>query len=679
MAPVQERFDDFGNQIDEKGNIIKTREQFEAEELQRAAQEKERKKVAQEKAAQEKAAQEKAARDKAAKEASALAEAERLKKVRDILDGTENEGNMSQNPMFNFSGMRGQLDNTGAPNWNTPDRTMYEGLGAIPRIGGRYPVSSTRMDDSLALYSDAYLPPIPEMSIEKKASPIETLLNDYTGPPPKTHQEKLNSLNTEKPEALIRFAVEVLDTIVNKKDHVKRYREKPVTPVMTDFGSLSLDTTQNTLPEMYGQNYLSTQFDNSIDPLTKALVKQQTLTKALIDLPNTEANKEKRKLLSQEMEKVDLVSSMKVFAQSLIEQGISKQVHIGVEHFGNSETVNCPTLGVEHVVQAADYKLLATTVNGKQYGNGNTRSGIFYLKCIASIINLKYSANAAFDICSYVMSGPYLAFVQNASKNNTNFRSFWMTFSSILSSETRTKAQSAAKELFALLQKPPAKNLPTTLLEINNLVSAKLENPEFSAIERKQLFSLEIRKFIFVYLERHYVYYVSLCREHYNRIISRPGVDLSEMDHFGVLYSVILRVVGDSPPSRGYHQPGVNVNSTDAIPADQLDDVDMLPFQANFKGHQGQQGRQGFQGGQDQRGGNQNKVRLNVPDSHKQACLFCRSKLHRMADCDRYPGDTLASSSCRTCGNFHSSKCKNLENGVFASETAAAANTAENN
>ena len=557
---------------------------------------------------------------------------------------------------------------TTAPATPTTNSTAVSAAGApalsATSVSQIFPVSERyreALSNSLMVYPDQFLPQVERPSVSSAVSPLDSVLNATLGEPKKVDKAKMRqALTSEGDETveLVRSLVQLVDVIVNKSDYKKVVEVKEEKPPDFSYQGLNVDTTKDSVDEMLGASYRAAQASGDIDPLAKALMKMTTIQRVLLELPNTPDTQVKRKQLYAELDGIDITKVSQDYKNSIINTNLSRSAHIGVERIPTRDVVDPPRLGDTQIVSVTDLKSLSVAVQHRLYGGQHAhRSGTDFLRAIKSTIQRgNYNTASAYQITEYMMTGEYLTFVQNAAKKRKRFETFWVTFANVLQGATRAKAQEAARDLERVLARPPAKNLAHTLLQINNLVALKLETPEYTDFESQQIFNLECKTVIMRYIYAFYLPYMSLIKESYERIVNGPGVDRTKIDTFDVLYNIIMRTIGEAPPTHmGQHR--THVHETEAEPGERPQEETNVE-QGFVRRNQPPNAQFGA------------RPRFTIPDHLKGKCLLCKNPNHSYKSCDKYEDRRVSDNECKVCTCKHVGTCRNLRAGIYSGEAS---------
>ena len=547
-------------------------------------------------------------------------------------------------------------------------------LGAIPRAGVTYrrPLTSTRLEQTLPLYMDSYLPPPPlPPQMLNHGNPTDRVLDQTLGRLPDDYKWKPDTFTGEKGEdvnAMIRIFTRVMDTIVNKKDYRRepQYAEVPKSP-STSFGELPLDLDEDTADGILGKQFATTISRPDVNPLTQALLKQQQIQRALNEISGT-GRPDVERLLKDQLNQVDLVSAMASWETQLMRKSASLQAHAAVEGQEDVEFIKTPILGHDKIVSVQDLKLLGTICHNKPFNgtDNSTRSGAFYLRNCANIINGKYESMPAMEICSYVFAGEFLAYIQNCMKINRDFNSFWLCLNQIIKGLKKSQASDCARKLEALLQKPPVTTLSMTLLSINNLLSKKISSQDYSQDEKEKLFDLELRRICFYYVTKWFLPYATECKSRFRKIIDQPGVSKEHFDTFGVIFAIFNDVIGDGPSSK--HPSMIQTAFQHDVTLSE-ENIQTNSADVNAMG--------GFPRNNAPRGQNQAQgQRYTVAPHLRGKCLLCGQNSngpggHRADSCPMYSDHRISSEVCSTCRCQHwPGLCRNLRPNTHAVDAA---------
>ena len=547
---------------------------------------------------------------------------------------------------------------------NDVTQVSFANTGARPRaMAGirQRPLTSTRLEDSQAFYADEYLPQPPQSRIvgpPRRA--IDVLVDQVLGPPDPNEEvksiEKLAEGNAKDMKQIFRYIIKAADMIVNSKSYPKQYDVQDEEKIKTHLGSFAFETdinNQTTADQYLGQNFSKVTSRPDMDPLSKLMLEQQQLNRALNELPAGGNGDRLRADIKKKIDELDIMSAVNSFGETLIQRNLSRLAHLSLENVDNQSYISPPQLGSKVTLGMADIKALLISVNNKQFGSGQqTRSGLHYLTQVKNLCHGTYAAPACYDALSMVFGGEYLSFITTSAQENKPFHTFWNSFVQIINHESKSLSASASKKLITVMNAPPKVDLVNTLLEIHNLVAKKLKCPEYTTQERSGMFSLMIRSHLFQYVSLWYSIFLSSCKDKFKRIVERPGVtDDPHFDHFGVLFNIIVSTVGDSPPSRvPMGQPYASVSEVATALSEGGADATTAHVDALYG--------QGYQGA--------SKPKTTIPphvlEQCKGRCILCYSNQHAYRNCDRHEDKTIGTQRCHRCMGFHKNlnKCHNL-------------------
>ena len=527
--------------------------------------------------------------------------------------------------------------------------------------------TSTRLEDSFAIYEDTDLPAPQISQIRGPARPaFETFLDRSFGPAKAAPEEKpyLTQLNLDREDdrsRLLRSLAVGLDMIVNKRDYAKTVPVSREPPPKTNFGAFSFreDAEATTASQYLGEHFQDVTRRPDLNPLSRALLKQQQIGKALQSVPNTADNRELREDLTRQFEAIDIVEAVNSFEQQIIRRNLSRQAHLAVETRDLQNFVENPILGIKGTVSPSDTKTLLVAINHKPFTNGqSTRGPMHYLRTAKGCIDYTYNAEAAYSVLCTIFGGDLLAFIQNCAQERRSFHTSWRTLNQILNGLKRNASAIASKELQRVMTNPPATTLALTMVSINNLLSQKLTSSEYTTAEKNRLFQLEIKRYLLIYASRFYSIFYSQIRSELKKILDRPGVDHEELDNFSILFAIITNVVGEAPPSRGAGSAAA-VQALETVDDTQETEEDP-PVVDAVQGNRGPP-RPG------------NRPANPIPEHIRQAigpesCFLCNGKGHRMGTCKKYSNKKLNSTNCNLCFGYHTGPCFNERQAVYANE-----------
>ena len=457
---------------------------------------------------------------------------------------------------------------------------------------------------------------------------------------------------------VLQWGVQAMDVVLNKKDH---YSAQAVAAPRKEtnalnLGSFTVQPNQSSLEGMLG-DFEATQFAT---PLEKALTKHALINRLLRRM-NPREDKAKMDLLEAELDSLNFSDAVKGASTKIVDTAQSAMAHANVVPYQADYTahVPCPSFGKETQIDTRHYKQALAAVGGSRYGDGKeTRDYVTYLKTIRSICNLRYAPVACYDLTMYLFTGDFFEYSQIAARNGTEFIHFWMNFERMLMDTQKHNGNQAAKDLAKLVSTPNEGALSLHIVRIFNTISKKWEGSDMSVSERSTLVQYEARETILSYLRNWYPTAYPILKSEFDTILRQPGLDHSTFCNFSVLQALASKIIGDMRPIR---QPVSRINEFESNEQDAEVDA------ANFE-NRGRYGNQrGTRGG---RGQSRGSPRGRPISGFDTKCYLCGSTDgHTARSCRKYPGDRIAETPCNLCFNYHSSKCLNQTNGIFAAET----------
>ncbi len=390
------------------------------------------------------------------------------------------------------------------------------------------------------------------------------------------------------------------------------------------------------------------------EPLTAKLVYRDLLGKLLREIPEA-GNAAKRKIVSDELESIDLGAAVSGFATDLMRTSMIRTFEDrGVSSpLDNNNMIKAPILGSSAQLDSETLKLAATCARVPFSGAGSVRPLSYFLQVLFSIIYGKLNRSAAFRITLHVMSGEPHDVIKSQFEYGIPFASMWYSIqqawsSNISVNDNQSKLDKLMKESVPSIGLATAK-----IFTYNSNIHSALP-----ITERKIATCSQAKTCLLRYVATFYPAHSPVVVSSFRRIslAARASGQENTFQSYQALSSIAYNVIGSARPIKVSNVGILSVNELEVEEADQpqVEEVRAGPARGGNTGAKpkGLWATPAFQG----------------------RCFLCFSADggHGWKNCPVYDQKTLGKVQCPLCQGLHQGRCQNETRGYG---TAAAFET----